>query len=766
MNKLGIILQYKNFAYDGEKTLFTVGPLPQEELDFSVVLEDKSSSKSKTKTFNVVIRFATKISSRDIKSILQGDEPNELKDAVRAMDAILRQNAATRNCLLVRQSFFDTKYLLDHFEGVQPCRGFHSSFRPTQNGLSLNMDVSTTLLVRAVPVINFLVENQRVNRPSLIDWKKQNQANGVDKKVEVTVYNYFTKLLRIELRDSGDLRCINVGKLTRPTYIPIELCELLPLQRYTKALTSSQRSKMVTASEQNPRDKLNMLNEVRSLQFFVYALIFLLILILTFKFHLQALQGIKYNDDPMLKECGVRISSNFTEVEGRILAAPKLLKAGNGLNLFPKDGRWNFRGKEFAEPATFPSWAVVNFSRGNPHSLVDALIKLGREKGMKIPPSYEVFEEDNQLKSETGTIRVQKMFESMKKQFNGAPPPNFIICILSERKNSDVYGPWKKRTLFQCGIVSQCIAYTSNTNEHYLTNVLLKINVKFGGLNSLLTMDCSRVTTIPTIVIGMDVCHGSTGSNVPSIAAVVSSTGSPGMSKYRAFVRTQSPRLEMIANLFDPVHGSNDDHGIMSNLLLFLLLNSKCNNNECRDGVSESQFAQVLTIELEQIRKACKLWDENWSPKFTVIISVKRHHTRFFQSRSRDKNVPPGTIVDSGICSPYRNNFYLCAHTGMLGTSRPIHYHVLYDDIGFTTDELQKLVHSLSYAYQRSTSAISQVAPVMYAHLAAAQMATAMSFEDNSETSSSHGGATTSEQVPVPVMPKLHSNVAKSMFFC
>lgn len=35
----------KYFAYDGEKTLFTVGPLPSNKLDFSVVLEDAPSSR-------------------------------------------------------------------------------------------------------------------------------------------------------------------------------------------------------------------------------------------------------------------------------------------------------------------------------------------------------------------------------------------------------------------------------------------------------------------------------------------------------------------------------------------------------------------------------------------------------------------------------------------------------------------------------------------------------------------------------------------------
>ena len=35
----------KKFAYDGEKSLFTVGPLPRNKLEFTVVLEDVTSNR-------------------------------------------------------------------------------------------------------------------------------------------------------------------------------------------------------------------------------------------------------------------------------------------------------------------------------------------------------------------------------------------------------------------------------------------------------------------------------------------------------------------------------------------------------------------------------------------------------------------------------------------------------------------------------------------------------------------------------------------------
>jgi hypothetical protein len=42
----------------------------------------------------------------------------------------------------------------------------------------------------------------------------------------------------------------------------------------------------------------------------------------------------------------------------------------------------------------------------------------------------------------------------------------------------------------------------------------------------------------------------------------------------------------------------------------------------------------------------------------------------------------------------------------MIGTTRPTHYPVLFDKVGFSADYPQELVHSLSYAYQTSTTSV------------------------------------------------------------
>lgn len=58
-------------------------------------------------------------------------------------------------------------------------------------------------------------------------------------------------------------------------------------------------------------------------------------------------------------------------------------------------------------------------------------------------------------------------------------------------------------------------------------------------------------------------------------------------------------------------------------------------------------------------------------------------------------------------------------NTLLQGTSRPSHYHVLWDDNDFTADQLQCLTYQLCHTYVRCTRSVSYPAPAYYAHLVA-----------------------------------------------
>ena len=60
-------------------------------------------------------------------------------------------------------------------------------------------------------------------------------------------------------------------------------------------------------------------------------------------------------------------------------------------------------------------------------------------------------------------------------------------------------------------------------------------------------------------------------------------------------------------------------------------------------------------------------------------------------------------MVDQGINHPTEGDFYLVSHEGIQGTSRPCHYHVLWDDSNFHADDLETLAYYLCHLYSRCT---------------------------------------------------------------
>ncbi|PPS16050.1 hypothetical protein GOBAR_AA04519 [Gossypium barbadense] len=186
------------------------------------------------------------------------------------------------------------------------------------------------------------------------------------------------------------------------------------------------------------------------------------------------------------------------------------------------------------------------------------------------------------------------------------------------------------------------------------------------------------VLKVPAIILGMGALFGSPEqSDVLSIAVMILSS--------------------------KPVSDKVDDSIMKEALLDFYTSSGKRKPDQIiifRDGVSESQFNQVL---IKLLRLASSL---TRSGTLNIVVIV-----------GSPDNVLHGTIIDNKVCHPKNNDFYLGTHAGMIGITRQTHYHVLLDQAGFSADDLQEFVHSLSYMYQMSTPAIFVVAPICYAHL-------------------------------------------------
>ncbi|KAM1662963.1 hypothetical protein ACFX13_043245 [Malus domestica] len=91
------------------------------------------------------------------------------------------------------------------------------------------------------------------------------------------------------------------GKPKRPNYLPLELCSLVSLQRYTKALSSKQRASLVEKSRQKAQERIRTVTDIA----------------------LQAMKKYQYDNDPVLATCGISINKDLTQVKGRVLETPK-----------------------------------------------------------------------------------------------------------------------------------------------------------------------------------------------------------------------------------------------------------------------------------------------------------------------------------------------------------------------------------------------------------------------------------------------------------
>ena len=167
------------------------------------------------------------------------------------------------------------------------------------------------------------------------------------------------------------------------------------------------------------------------------------------------------------------------------------------------------------------------------------------------------------------------------------------------------------------------------------------------------------------MVMGADVNHpSSTDTNSPSFAAVVGSYDWDA-AKYGTELRHQNRRTEVIQDMRE----------MTKNLLMNFKKKRECLPQAIimyRDGVSDSQFTQVLSHELLAIREACSHFNDGnqlYRPSVTFFCVQKRHHVRLYVRRREDAvkgNIPPGTVVDRTITHPTESDFYLCSHQGKL----------------------------------------------------------------------------------------------------
>ncbi|TFK69591.1 Piwi-domain-containing protein [Pluteus cervinus] len=436
--------------------------------------------------------------------------------------------------------------------------------------------------------------------------------------------------------------------------------------------------------------------------------------------------------------------------------------------------------KQLYSPSRIRRWVVVVytprnwFNDQNVGNLVQGLISNARKLGIIID------ETDPLCRWENAQGNVQDHLSKLGKASvdkNGGQGPDLIVAVLPDSGNVDIYTRIKHFGDIRQGVATQCLLVNKakRANDQYWANVLLKINVKLGGMNVIPDPAASAVlTSTPTLVIGADVIHPPPGvEDGASFTAVVGNVDANAV-RYVSSMKVQTGRKEIIEDLKDMVKHlitnfkdyqqakEGKPAGFGPKRIIFY-----------RDGVSEGQFSHVLEQELPLIKAACK--ETGVDAKITLIVVGKRHHIRFIPVNAqltddaRRGNCSAGTVVDQGIGHPTEFDYYLLSHGALLGTSRPSHYSVLYDDNGFNADSVQALSFALCHVFARATRSVSIPAPVYYADIVCAR--NKIHYDPAGAGGMSETGTLTSTQIANALESKkrgflaLHQNQSKLMYF-
>lgn len=776
-------------VFDGKKNLYSRKPLPginKDRIEISVTL---GGDGNRERVFKVSVKYVAQVNLSILESVLRGETIGAVPfEGIQALDVVMR-HLPSMIYTPVGRSFFappeGEPYTLGN--GREVWFGFHQSIRPSMWKMMLNIDVSATAFYRRQSVLEFLheildTEIDTIRRP-LSDSQRLRFAKEIKGlKVEVThtgpirrkyrvcnvtrrpasaqtfplqlengdvfdcsVVQYFSEKYHIELKYPF-LPCLQVGQEKKHTYLPLEVCDLVPGQRCIKKLSESQTSRMIKATSRTAPDRETEINRL--------------------------VARANFNGDPYVRDFGINVDTKMVTVTGRVLPPPKLQYGGKSrIQAMPDRGVWDMRGKQFHSGVEVHLWTIVVFAtvRQCPEdklrNFIYQLRKISLDAGM---PFRRDPERVRYIQDRMGVERVEAvepLFRQLCVEIEGL---QLILVVLPGK--TPVYAEVKRVGDTLLGVATQCVQTrnVNRTSPQTLSNLCLKINVKLGGINSIIVPNMRPpIFREPVIFMGADVTHPPAGDEKkPSIAALVASMDAHP-SRYSATVRVQQHRQELITELASMVR----------EMLIEFYKSTRFKPQRVifyRDGVSEGQFLQVLQHELNSIRVACRKLEEDYQPGITFIVVQKRHHTRLFCSDDRDRvgksgNIPAGTTVDVGITHPSEFDFFLCSHAGVQGTSRPSHYHVLWDDNGFTADDLQCLTYQLCHTYVRCTRSVSYPAPAYYAHLVAFR---ARYHLQEREDRSSGEGSSTSQQSEEPRSPALmaqavrvHEGMCKVMYF-
>ncbi|KAI2628255.1 ribonuclease H-like domain-containing protein [Xylaria nigripes] len=586
---------------------------------------------------------------------------------------------------------------------------------------------------------------------------KSPAPEGLKSDSYCSVANYYKKKYGYDVNKKYPV--VNVGTKKRPVYMPAEFLRALPGQPLKRSINQDETRQMIEFSCRNPYDNAMSI----------------------WKAGRHAL-GL---DDTRLRDFGLEVGQHLVTVQGRILSSPTITYSDKAC-IQTKEGQWNMAGSvKVVKPGKTLDrwfWITIDYATAGGHNRFNDIDQamarwINFMKGQGIPISQRslTLADERRRITLNGNDHIADTIRPVFKEMQAFNPQMVFVVLPGKKTDSAIYNVIKRLGDIEFGYHTQHILQStllSHKNDQSFANLGLKVNLKLGGTNHHLREEIP-ILKMPTMVVGYDVTHPNDAPvqkmDLPSMVGMVSSIDSD-LGQWPATCWAQEGCVEML-------HPETLEKRFGERLKLWYKHQKRLPSNIIifRDGVSETQFSQVLSEELPRIRKACQSqYPANNQPKISLIVSVKRHQTRFYpttqgQTCGKPGNVRNGTVVDRGLTQANTWDFFLTAHKGIQGTSRSAHYTVLYDEVFKGRDnpvhQLERLTYQMCFLFGRATKAVSICPPAYYADIVCTRARVYLSelFES---AKAPHGQAAAEKKPEARIVnTEIHGNLKDSMFY-
>ncbi|CAI2355811.1 unnamed protein product [Caenorhabditis sp. 36 PRJEB53466] len=445
-------------------------------------------------------------------------------------------------------------------------------------------------------------------------------------------------------------------------------------------------------------------------------------------------------NDEIMKAFAVQVCndpfSQISYIDGERVSKPNIAYAKQ-VHVDDQKRDWKPVDKQFSDPAIIDHLVfvlVVGYSRNfvadrsDFEFVANEFLKRCEQKGMKI--ASRAFKCHNGVRGCDEFLK--RVFDDLsrnpKYDSSTALPfvflasddiPNIHECLKYYERMADVP---TQQVLLKTIRKIKCNVEENSQNgkkgfDFTLDNIVLKTNVKCGGLNYIsIPEDIATWEKVSTFVMGMDVAHPDRGiQGSPSIVGLSCNSAENPFQFIGDFHYTL-PRTEIIQDEIlqnftaHNVRKFAELRGFPKDLIIF------------RDGVSigeESKAVrEVEVIEKTIIEIAKEMGVVDYAPKVLAIVVKKRHHTRFYVERndSEIQNPLPDTSVSGHISEYGKRQLFIQAFRPIQGTAKIPSFLIIRDDAKVSNDYISKLVCAVCSLHQIVNSPTSIPTPVFVAH--------------------------------------------------